>query len=177
MDIMYINQFKFLVGTSWYICFGMTNYISNSLYKSVIKVMKKHCSLYTQRRFNITKIYMDSEFQYLKDSLNKEDERFLCTNSKKYLEHSVEPAINLSDHGDHVLEPKCLIGTIKDSVCSIKTGIWHFKKFSHMMIIEMVAAVLLYYNLTILTDEVSTMIPPSLIMTVKTLDMKQDMKH
>ena len=93
---MYINSFKFLVRTSQHIKFGMANFVGNCTHKIVVREMKEHCDLYTQRRFTILKIYLDSEFHYLENSMNKKDERLLYTDSKKYLENLVEPGVNSS---------------------------------------------------------------------------------
>ena len=86
-------------------------------------------------------------------------------------------AENVTVKTRYIPEPERMIRTIKDGVRSLKSGVRHFKKFPRRLIIEMVAAVLLFYNLSIPVDPVSKTIPPYTILTGKVLDVKRDMKH
>ena len=70
-----------------------------------------------------------------------------------------------------------MIITIKDGVRSIKAGMCYFKQFLKLMVIKMVAAVLLFYNLSIPTEAVSATAPLYKIMTGKVLNINQDCNH
>ena len=72
---------------------------------------------------------MDSKFHHLENLMNKSDEQLLCTDLVEYLKNSVEPGVNTSGKGDHVPELERLICITKDGVCSLKSGVRHFKKF------------------------------------------------
>ena len=70
MDIMFINCLKFLVGTSRHIKFLIENYIPDKSHMTVIEVMKAHYSVCNKQSFIVQKIYMDTEFKDLEDTMN-----------------------------------------------------------------------------------------------------------
>ena len=120
---------------------------------------------------------MDSEFKDLEVGMNNRGERYLCADTDEYVKNTTEPSIESSGKGEHVPEPERMIRTIKDSVRCTKASMRLVKKFPLMLIIEMVAAALLWYNFSIPVGGVSRTIPPYTIMTGKVLDMKRDCKH
>ena len=177
LDVMHINQAKFLVGVSREIKFGIANFIPDRKQDTMIEAIRQQCNVYERRGFHVTNAYMDSEFKDLEERMNNDDERFLRADSEEYVKNTTEPSIESSGKGEHVPEPERMIRTIKDSVRCTRASMRLVKRFPLLLIIEMVAAALLWYNFSIPVGGVSSTIPPYTIMTGKVLDVKRDCKH
>lgn len=137
---------------------------------SVIQAIWLHYNIYKSRSFTVQKIYMDAVIKDLKATMNTGDKQLLCANGERYLEQAMgEPIVNVSGRGDHVLEHEHehehMVETTKDRLHSIKEGVPYFKLFPKLIIIEMVAVVFLFYNLSIPTNTVLATTPPYTIMT------------
>ena len=122
------------------------------------------------KRFHGTTYFHGYRISLSRKSINKNGVNILDTNN--YNQNSIDPTINVSGKGDHVPEPERMIRTIKDGVRCTKASLPMFKKFPKRFIIEMVAAVLLFYNFSILVGGASTTIPPYTIMTGCVLNVK-----
>ena len=72
-DIMFFNQIPFMVTISCGQTFGTIQFIKTRSALNLLKSIKKVVNVYQGSHFNITDLYMDREFEPLRDPLKNDD--------------------------------------------------------------------------------------------------------
>ena len=74
VDVMFVNQIPFVVSLSRNIVFGTSQFTKRRTGRNLLKCIKKIFNLYKARNFRIKSLYMDREFEPLRDLLRNDSE-------------------------------------------------------------------------------------------------------
>ena len=111
IDVMFVNNIKFLLTVSQHIDFVTAQYVPSKKYSGYVKPIEMICNMYAARWFMVTVILADPEFKHLEDYLNKSGRRigYIAPNGQ-----SVQPTINTTAENEHVEEAERKIRTVKE---------------------------------------------------------------
>ena len=91
IDVIFVNDIKFLLTMSRHIDFVTSQYVPNKKYSGYVKPIEMVCNMYATRGFMVTIILTDPKFKHLENFLNKSGRRigYIAPNG-----NSVEPTVN-----------------------------------------------------------------------------------
>ncbi len=154
-DVMFVNKIAFFVTTSHSIHFSTVEMIANQKAPTLLKAIKQVKQIYTQRRFRVTSIHMDGQFETIRGDLAE-----------------LNVALLIAGHDDHVPEVERYIRTLKERAHSIYNTV-PFTRFPARMTVEMIYNCNFWLNTFPHADGVSDILSPRTIVTGLTIDFQR----
>ena len=131
-DVMFVNNIPFVVSLSKKIVFGILQFVKRRAGGNLLKSIKKVVNLYHARGFNIKSLFMDREFECLRDILEDDSE--------------IKSALlNTTSTDEHVPEIERRIRVIKERTRA-ETSDLPYTYLPIIMIVELVSYVFTWSN-------------------------------
>ena len=149
IDIMFINAIPFFITISRNLHFGTVKVLPNQQEATIKNKLRAVIHLYEQRRFRVTAIMADPEFEPLRATF---------------------PQLNTCGADEHVPEIKRFIRTVKDRVRSVYHSL-PYKYIPRLLLVHLVKAAVFWLNAFLHRDGISDQLP-RYIMTGHTLNFQ-----
>lgn len=149
-DIMFVNKIPFMVSLSRGLKFQTVQRLKNRKIDNITKSIKRIVNLYKSRSFNISCIFMDREFEPVKNEWLEQDGQ----------------TVNMNTIGadDHVPEIERRIRMTKERVKATRSTL-PYKKISIAILVEMVFNAVMWLNVFPSKNSLLKIVSPRTILT------------